>query len=108
MAAQPKNALQAVLDRANKQAEPAPDAPAPTLKAPARRSAAKAAPPKADKSARPVREGQRFVGGHFDPKVHKALKMLMVEDDTTMQALLEEAIDDLMVKKGKGKIIHKG
>ena len=33
------------------------------------------------------------------------MKFLAVEEDTTMQALLEEAIDLLIVKKGKGRII---
>ena len=30
--------------------------------------------------------------------------MLAAEDDTTVQALLEEALNLLLVKKGKGKI----
>lgn len=55
---------------------------------------------------RPVRDGRRFMGGHFDPKVIKHMKHLAVEEDTTTQALLEEAIDLLFLKKGKGRIIH--
>jgi hypothetical protein len=53
-----------------------------------------------------VRDGRRFMGGHFAPKTVKAMQFLAVEEDTTIQALLEEAIDLLMVKKGKGRIIH--
>ena len=45
------------------------------------------------------------MGGHFDPKVIKHMKHLAVEEETTTQALLEEAIDLLFLKKGKGRII---
>ena len=54
---------------------------------------------------RPSRDGRRFLGGHFDPTVVRQMKMLAVEEDTTTQALLEEALNLLFVKKGKGKII---
>jgi hypothetical protein len=46
------------------------------------------------------------MGGHFAPKTVKAMQFLAVEEDTTIQALLEEAIDLLMVKKGKGRVVH--
>lgn len=58
-----------------------------------------------EKFYRPSRDGRRFLGGHFDPKVVRQMKMLAAEDDTTVQALLEEALDLLFVKKGRGKII---
>lgn len=51
---------------------------------------------------RPSREGRKLIAGHFDPKVAKQLKLLAVEGDTTVQALLEEALDLLFVKKGRG------
>jgi len=53
---------------------------------------------------RPSREGRRLVAGHFEPKIAKQLKLLAAEEDTTVQALLEEALDLLFVKKGKGTI----
>jgi hypothetical protein len=107
------NALQAVLDRAK---EKAPEK-APKLERPA-------APPRprqepralseelaerperegASKSFRPVREGKRFVGAHFHPEVARQLKMLAAEDNTTIQELLEQAVDLLFVKSGKAKI----
>lgn len=103
------NALQAVLDKANR--EPAPSAPvAPVRKAP---RAANAEPPPATeeegaspspKFYRPSRGNRRFVGGHFAPAVGKQLRMIAVEDETTVQALLEEALDLLFVKKGRQKI----
>lgn len=60
---------------------------------------------KAEKFYRPSRDGRRFLGGHFDPKVVRQMKMLAAEEDTTTQRLLEEALDMLFVKKGRGRII---
>jgi Antitoxin-like ribbon-helix-helix len=60
---------------------------------------------KSERFYRPSRDGRRFLGGHFDPKVVRQMKMLAAEEDTTTQALLEEAIDLLFLKKGRGKII---
>lgn len=45
-----------------------------------------------------------LVGGHFPPEVLKQLKLIAVEEDTTNQALLQEALDLLFVKKGRAKI----
>jgi hypothetical protein len=60
--------------------------------------------PRTDKFFRPSREGRRLVAGHFDPKVAKQLKLLAAEEDTTVQALLEEALELLFLKKGQGTI----
>lgn len=109
------NALQAVLDKAAQNAAPAavapPATPAPKRRAPSARKArapeaAKREAPAAEPARfhRPSREDKRLVAGHFDPKVAKQLKMLAVEDDTTVQALLEEALDLLFAKKGRARI----
>lgn len=45
-----------------------------------------------------------LVGGHFPPEVLKQLKLIAVEEETTNQALLQEALDLLFVKKGKARI----
>lgn len=114
------NALQAVLDRAARQAvaEPVTPAARPRAKAekparardpaPAGAPGAGAAPEaEADPAAtpgkfyRPVRDGRRFVGAHFHPEIARQLRMIAAEDDTTIQALLEEAIDLLLAKKGR-------
>ena len=92
-----KNSLQALLDRQNASAEPE-RTPEPKTARPDK--------PAKPKFSRPSREGTRFVGGHFAPKVAKELKLLAVEEDTSTQALLEEAIDLLFVKKGRGRVIH--
>jgi hypothetical protein len=80
----PLNALQAVLDR--QAAPPASPAPGP--------------------HSRPSRSGKHLIGGHFPPDVAKHLKILAAEEGTSVQALLEEAIDLLFVKKGKGTCIR--
>ena len=91
-----RNALQAVLERQARdtKAESAP------VK---QERAGEAAPPASEpKYSRPSRMGRKLVAGHFDPKVAKQLKLLAAEEETTIQALLEEALDLLFVKKGKG------
>jgi hypothetical protein len=105
------SSLQAVLERQAAAANPPAAQPAMTP-APAATPAAlegregEGAPPaKAEKFFRPSRDGRRFLGGHFEPKVVRQMKMLAAEEDTTTQALLEEALDLLFMKKGKGRII---
>jgi hypothetical protein len=112
-----KNALQAVLDKAAKDPLPEgagrerPPTPSPASKPVPQRGRARAskeAAPEDDaqstKFHRPVREGKRFVGAHFHPEVARQLKVLAAEDNTTIQDLLEEAVDLLFVKNGKAKI----
>ena len=91
-----RNALQAVLDRQAHETNAEPAATKPER-------AGEAAPPASEpKFSRPSRTGRKLVAGHFDPKVAKQLKLLAAEEETTIQALLEEALDLLFVKKGKG------
>lgn len=49
---------------------------------------------------RPRRE-TRHIGGHFPPETVKQLRLLAVEEDTTSQALLEEALELLFQSRGK-------
>ena len=53
-----------------------------------------------------ARAGTRQIAGHFPDATLRALKHVMAEEDTTLQALLDEAIDDLLVKKGRSKLRH--
>lgn len=93
-----RNSLQAVLDQqARTMPQPVEDPGSATP--PAARSEEKPA-----KFHRPSREGRKLIAGHFDPKVAKQLKFLAVEGDTTVQALLEEALNLLFVKKGRGPV----
>jgi hypothetical protein len=88
--------MQAVLDRAA-QAAAAEQPPHPARR-PKRQ--AKALP----KFDRPSRRNTQLVGGHFPREVAKQLRLIAVEEDTTVQALLEEAIDLLLAKKARGRI----
>lgn len=47
------------------------------------------------------REGKKAVVGYFTPAVSKGLHLLALDQNTSLQALLGEAIDDLMRKHGK-------
>jgi hypothetical protein len=88
-----RNPLQAALDRVERpQPEPAPQA------APAPRE------PEPSLKRKPSREGTVLIGGHFPPAVKQRLRMLAAEENTTSQALLEEALDLLFIKKGKQAI----
>lgn len=88
------NPLQAALDRVER------PAPAPVV--------AEAAPepgePTSSGRRKPSREGTVLIGGHFPPAVKQRLRMLAAEENTTSQALLEEALDLLFIKKGKQAI----
>ncbi|MBL8586016.1 MAG: hypothetical protein JNM23_04715 [Bradyrhizobiaceae bacterium] len=92
------NSLQAVLERQARELSEAPTAPS---SAPMARKRAEKQEPKAEKFYRASREGKRLIAGHFRPELAKQLKLLAAEEETTIQALLEEALGLLLVKKGR-------
>ena len=98
MTEKPRNAMQAVLDRAARAATP------PVVRRRAER------PPKAvDEQPprhfeRPSRQNTRLIGGHFPPELGRQLRIIAAEEDTTVQALLEEAIDLLLAKKARDRV----
>ena len=94
----PENSLSAAIAGNLAQQETEEAAPKPKRAAPATQSRKKGRA----KKAKP-RETV-LVGGHFPPAVLKQLKIIAVEEETTNQALLEEALDLLFVKKGRAKI----
>jgi len=53
---------------------------------------------------RPGRAQKSNVTGYFPPAVKKQLRMLAAEHDTTIQALLAEAMNNLFAKYGKPEI----
>lgn len=53
---------------------------------------------------RPGREDKQLVAGHFPRPIAKQLRLLAVENDTTVQALLEQAIDLLFEKQGRPRV----
>lgn len=48
-----------------------------------------------------AREGKKAVVGYFSPSVNRALRSVAADEDTTVQALLGEAIDLLMRARGR-------
>lgn len=79
-----------------KKTPPAPppgEAPAP--------DAAAVPPPAAAVRPRNPREGKKAVVGYFSPAVSRALHQLALDSEASIQALLGEAIDDLMRKHGR-------
>ena len=61
--------------------------------------------PQADNISRaPVRVGRRQIAGWFAPEVARQLHMIALEEDTTLQALMAEAFNDVFTKRGKPPI----
>ena len=58
-----------------------------------------------DPHYRPGREGKTNVTGYFPPTVKRQLRVLAAELDTTIQALLGEALNDLFAKHGKPEVV---
>ncbi|WP_426265411.1 ribbon-helix-helix domain-containing protein [Sphingomonas sp. PWP1-2] len=56
------------------------------------------------KPAQAGRQGTKLIGGHFAPEVSTQLRILAAEEGATVQSLLGEALDDLFVKKGRGRV----
>ena len=52
----------------------------------------------------PSREGKKAVTGFFDLAVSRQLKRIALEEDSNIQALLREALNDLFTKRGKAPI----
>lgn len=50
------------------------------------------------------RVGMKAITGFFDPAVSKQLKQIALEEDSSIQALLREALNDLFTKRGKSPI----
>ena len=85
--------LQAMREKANPVMEAAASAPAEQIKS----GAGQEAHP-------PSRAGKRQVAAYFPVPVQRQLKLLTVENDTTVQNLLAEALNDLFAKYGKPEI----
>lgn len=48
-----------------------------------------------------ARDGKTMIAGYFSPQMAKAVKLLAVERDTTVQALIGEGLDAILHKYGK-------
>jgi hypothetical protein len=87
-------AMQVANGRVNQNLEPT------TTESPGQESFAK----KILDHSRPCRNGKRVVAGYFDKAVSKQLRQLALDEDTSLQDLLREAINDLFTKRGKPPI----
>ena len=58
----------------------------------------------AARAAQPGRVGKISVTGYFAPEVRRQLKRLAADAETTVQALLGEALNDLFAKHGLPEI----
>lgn len=97
-----KNSLQAMLDRAKTaEHEAMPITPKAHIKA-------TGAPPTTNQiGTAKIAKGRaatKLIGGHFAPEVSMQLRMIAAEENTTIQNLLAEALDDLFVKKNKKRM----
>ena len=63
-----------------------------------------AATPKPTAAIPPSRQGKKMISGHFDKDVHRQLKMLAIERDTSIQDLLSEALNALFERNNKPPI----
>jgi hypothetical protein len=52
----------------------------------------------------PSRQGKKTIAGHFDPAVSRQLREIALAEDSSMQELLREAINDLLIKRGRPPI----
>jgi|JI8StandDraft_2_1071088.scaffolds.fasta_scaffold85479_2 hypothetical protein len=51
-----------------------------------------------------ARSTRKQIAGYFEPEVARALRRLAMDRDTTQQALLAEALNDLFVKHGMARL----
>jgi hypothetical protein len=77
-----------------------------SLKADREQPPAAAAPPREEEAPRKstrakARENKRAVVGYFSPELQRTLNVMAVERDTTLQAILGEAIDLWLREQGK-------
>ena len=86
----------AILDQASR--GDAGPAPAPEPEPPA---------PRPGTSPPPSRAGKASVTAYFAPAVRRQLRRLAADRDTTLQALLGEAVNDLFAKHGLPELVER-
>jgi hypothetical protein len=75
------------------------------LKAPERQPKAELKAPPAPKAS--TRINTKIVAGHFPEPMHRALRIAGAEEGLTMQQILEDALNDWLVKKGATKHLNR-
>ena len=67
-------------------------------------------PPEADREQgssslqTPSRQGKKTIAGHFDPAVSRQLREIALAEDSSVQELLREALNDLFLKRNRPPI----
>ena len=51
-------------------------------------------------SVSPSRRGKKQIGGHFDPEVSRQLKILAAKEDTTIEQILGDALNEYFERRG--------
>lgn len=59
---------------------------------------------KVQKQEPPKKTERRLIGGHFAPEVQQQVRVIAAKQDITIQALLNEALNDLFEKHGYPRI----
>jgi hypothetical protein len=59
---------------------------------------------RAKDQTKPGRDGRQFIAAHVTPEAGKQFKLLVVQQDSTVQDMLVEAINDLFAKHGLSRI----
>lgn len=54
-----------------------------------------------------TRVGAKHIGGYFDPVVSKQLRSIALDEDSSVQSLMAEALDMLFQSRGKPMIAEK-
>jgi len=57
-----------------------------------------------EQTIRPSRQDKKAIIGYFHPNVSKQLRQMALDEDTSIQDLLREALNDLFQKRGKASI----
>jgi hypothetical protein len=50
------------------------------------------------------RQGKKTIAGHFDPAVSRQVREIALAEDSSVQELLREALNDLFLKRGRPPI----
>lgn len=90
-----------ITDTIGKQAAPEMKVQAPKVAKPAAKMPIQEAVPAPASTTTPARVGKVMVAGYFSPQMAKSVKLLAVERDTTVQALIGEGLDAVLHKYGK-------
>lgn len=59
------------------------------------------------RQARPSRTGVKHVGGYFEPEVSRQLRQIALDEDSSVQELLAEALDMLFHSRHKPTIAQR-